>query len=380
MSPAWRRCGTPAGSDALPLLRCAACLPRMRMRPRVARTSRKQSPRPPAQISEFLGKPNPPGPIRFPDTRFEPVAFGEIDGWAADDHAAAYATFLASCRAIVGSAKTSRDTRPVYPALVEICRKARAAGTLAAAPARKFFEENFRARSGRQGRGSERFSHRLLRADRRRLPHADRRLQGAALRASARSRAYGAQAQGRKLSQHRPRGAAHLARQVRAVFRSRRDRGRRARDAQSGNLLSQGRERSAVHPDPGLGARAPHRRQPAARQLRRAQRPSLYAGRPHPDRAQHHRARRHVDGPHPQVDGGESGRRKRAAAAEQVVCVLPQHRSAGKRGGEGRAGRAADEPAARSRSTARCTSTARRSSSRATCRSRPKHRTRNSAG
>src|ERR1044072_847820 len=111
---------------------------------------RRQKPRvgpaaAPAQVSEFLGKPNPPGPIRFPDTRFEPVAFSAIDGWAADDHAAAYATFLTSCRALVGSAKSSRDTRPVYPALLEICRKARAAGTLAAEAARKFFEENFRA-------------------------------------------------------------------------------------------------------------------------------------------------------------------------------------------------------------------------------------------
>src|ERR1041384_8618684 len=69
---------------------------------------------PPAQVSEFLNKPNPPGPIRFPDTRFEPVAFSAVGGWAADDHAAAYATFLVSCRALVGGAKTSRDTRPVY--------------------------------------------------------------------------------------------------------------------------------------------------------------------------------------------------------------------------------------------------------------------------
>jgi len=98
----------------------------------------------PAPAPEFTGKPKPPGPIRFPDTRFEPVAFSEIDGWSADDHAAAYTTFLASCRAVVGSARTSRDTRPVYPALVEVCGKARAAGMLSAEPARKFFEENFR--------------------------------------------------------------------------------------------------------------------------------------------------------------------------------------------------------------------------------------------
>jgi membrane-bound lytic murein transglycosylase A len=111
-----------------------------------ARRAHKAKARPvPAPAVEFTGKPNPPGPIRFPDTRFEPVAFGAIDGWAADDHAAAYATFLVSCRAVVGSARTSRDTRPVYLALVEICRRARAAGTLGAEPARKFFEENFSA-------------------------------------------------------------------------------------------------------------------------------------------------------------------------------------------------------------------------------------------
>ena len=111
-----------------------------------ARRSHRLKAKPaPAPASEFTGKPNPPGPIRFPDTRFEPVAFSDIDGWAADDHAAAYGAFLASCRAVVGSAKTSRDTRPVYPALVEICRKARTAGTLTGEPARKFFEENFRA-------------------------------------------------------------------------------------------------------------------------------------------------------------------------------------------------------------------------------------------
>jgi membrane-bound lytic murein transglycosylase A len=107
------------------------------------RAHRHKAKAPPPPISEFTGKPNPPGPIRFPDTRFEPVAWGEIDGWAADDHAAAFATYLASCRALVGSAKGARDTRPVYPALLDTCRTARAAGTLNGAAARKFFEEHF---------------------------------------------------------------------------------------------------------------------------------------------------------------------------------------------------------------------------------------------
>ncbi len=80
--------------------------------------------------------------MRWADTRFEPVAWSEIDGWAADDHAAAFATFLVSCRPLA-AAKNPRETRPVYPALAEICRKARSAGTLNTEGARKFFEEHF---------------------------------------------------------------------------------------------------------------------------------------------------------------------------------------------------------------------------------------------
>jgi len=99
--------------------------------------------RPPAPLAEFTGKPNPPGPMRWPDTRFEPVAFSALDGWATDDHAAAFTTFVASCRALTGSAKTARDTRPVHAALLEVCRKARASGAHDDAAARKFFEEHF---------------------------------------------------------------------------------------------------------------------------------------------------------------------------------------------------------------------------------------------
>jgi membrane-bound lytic murein transglycosylase A len=98
----------------------------------------------PAPVEEYTGKPAPPGPFIFANTQYEPLAFEAIDGWAADDHAAAYAAFLSSCRAVIGSQKGSRDTRPVYPALVEVCRRARAAVPLEEAAARRFFEENFR--------------------------------------------------------------------------------------------------------------------------------------------------------------------------------------------------------------------------------------------
>jgi membrane-bound lytic murein transglycosylase A len=108
-----------------------------------ARRMHRTKSRPAAPVSEFTGKPNPPGPMRWADTRFEPVAWSAIDGWAADDHTAAFATFLASCRALVGGARSARDTRPVYPALLDICRKARAGGAQSDEAARKFFEENF---------------------------------------------------------------------------------------------------------------------------------------------------------------------------------------------------------------------------------------------
>jgi len=112
----------------------------------------------PVAQSEFTGKPNPPGPLRWADTRLEPVAWADVEGWAADDHAAAFAAFRASCRALTGAIpsrkdaipsrkKTAppRDTRPVYAPLTEICHKARADGTPSAEAARKFFEENFKA-------------------------------------------------------------------------------------------------------------------------------------------------------------------------------------------------------------------------------------------
>jgi membrane-bound lytic murein transglycosylase A len=103
----------------------------------------------PAEQPEFTGKPNPPGPIHFADMRLEPVAWTELEGWAADDHAAAFATFNASCRALIASAnvarnKSPRDMRPAYAPLLETCRKARGGGTLAEKAARKFFEEHFK--------------------------------------------------------------------------------------------------------------------------------------------------------------------------------------------------------------------------------------------
>src|SRR5271169_828252 len=43
------------------------------------------------------------GPLKIPNAALEPVGWDALDGWAADDHASAFATFYASCRPIVRS-------------------------------------------------------------------------------------------------------------------------------------------------------------------------------------------------------------------------------------------------------------------------------------
>ena len=85
-----------------------------------------------------------PGPFRLPDTALEPVAFADLDGWAADDHAKAFAAFRTSCNAVVRRARAAPDERPVAAALEPVCRRAVALADVDAGKARAFFEANFR--------------------------------------------------------------------------------------------------------------------------------------------------------------------------------------------------------------------------------------------
>jgi peptidoglycan lytic transglycosylase A len=82
-------------------------------------------------------------PLKIPDTQLEPVEWRDLNGWPADDHAAAFITFLASCKSFLG-VQRSRDPRPIYDGLLHACRRAAAARIAGAGEARKFFEENFR--------------------------------------------------------------------------------------------------------------------------------------------------------------------------------------------------------------------------------------------
>jgi membrane-bound lytic murein transglycosylase A len=85
-----------------------------------------------------------PEPLRLPDSQLEPIDWNALDGWAADDHAAAFVTFLASCRPLTRTVRPERETRPIYFALKLVCQRALAAGRLTQQQARLFFERNFR--------------------------------------------------------------------------------------------------------------------------------------------------------------------------------------------------------------------------------------------
>ncbi len=82
-------------------------------------------------------------PIKFPDTQYEPVEWSDLDGWASDDHATAFASFLDSCRALKHR-QPGRDSTVMSEALNAVCERAVAAIPLEEDGARKFFEDNFR--------------------------------------------------------------------------------------------------------------------------------------------------------------------------------------------------------------------------------------------
>jgi len=84
-----------------------------------------------------------PGSLKFPDASLEPTAWTQLDGWAADDHASAYATLLGSCRAILAQSKPAPAARRFTEAMKAVCRRAKAAVPASEEEARAFFEKNF---------------------------------------------------------------------------------------------------------------------------------------------------------------------------------------------------------------------------------------------
>jgi membrane-bound lytic murein transglycosylase A len=84
------------------------------------------------------------GPIVLPDTQYEPVEWAGLEGWTSDDHAAAFAAFLGSCRTIQARRRQARELTAIPAALKVTCEEARQAIPLDEEGARKFFETHFR--------------------------------------------------------------------------------------------------------------------------------------------------------------------------------------------------------------------------------------------
>jgi membrane-bound lytic murein transglycosylase A len=83
-------------------------------------------------------------PLKFPNAQYEPLEWANLDGWAGDDHATAFATFLDSCRALEGKRRPTQEMMEITAALKDVCARAQAAVPLDENGARKFFEDNFR--------------------------------------------------------------------------------------------------------------------------------------------------------------------------------------------------------------------------------------------
>ena len=56
----------------------------------------------------------PSGKLRIPNAALEPVKWSDLDGWAGDDHASAFATFYASCRPIVRASAFRAEAAQIH--------------------------------------------------------------------------------------------------------------------------------------------------------------------------------------------------------------------------------------------------------------------------
>jgi peptidoglycan lytic transglycosylase A len=112
---------------------------------RTGHSAEREIPRLAAHSFESVEIPTPLlGGLKLPNSALEPVDWDALSGWTVDDHAAAFATFLSSCRPLLQTAPPSNGTRPMNFALKHVCHQALAAGPLTDEQARLFFENNFR--------------------------------------------------------------------------------------------------------------------------------------------------------------------------------------------------------------------------------------------
>lgn len=93
-----------------------------------------------AVIMTAIGAPVEVGAHEIGGARLEPVSFTSLPGWDDDDHASAFAVFLASCDAIVNGAPELRPAGSTGEHLLAVCRAAQ--GETTENP-KAFFEDHF---------------------------------------------------------------------------------------------------------------------------------------------------------------------------------------------------------------------------------------------
>jgi membrane-bound lytic murein transglycosylase A len=84
------------------------------------------------------------GAVTLSNSQMEPAFWDKMEGWADDDHMAAFNTFMESCRAILKSGASQRASRPLLGALYHVCQRGEDNRPKNLEQARAFFEKNFR--------------------------------------------------------------------------------------------------------------------------------------------------------------------------------------------------------------------------------------------
>jgi membrane-bound lytic murein transglycosylase A len=122
---------------ALSMLPLAATAAR-KARPLASRTPHSQTPAP-----RVLPYPTLEWPIVVNGAQYAPLGWGDIAGWASDDHVQAYKAFRVSCASIALQKNPPEDSKALGASLREPCRTAKTREITDDAKARAFFEENF---------------------------------------------------------------------------------------------------------------------------------------------------------------------------------------------------------------------------------------------
>lgn len=84
------------------------------------------------------------GAVTVSNSQMEPATWDKMEGWAEDDHTAAFDTFMQSCKAILKSGALQRAQRPLLGALYNVCQRGEEQKPKNLEEARAFFEKNFR--------------------------------------------------------------------------------------------------------------------------------------------------------------------------------------------------------------------------------------------